>query len=153
METKKYEYKSYKYDELTDDAKETAIEKLSDINVDCEWWDYDGHLELSEKEMKARHITSGEYQGSMLIHKKLYFDIDRGQYIEFVDLQIDNGTAFRKFLRIPKVLYDNCELTFVNGRNCNTRLEVEPIDRDFTPKQQDIVDRAIEIFSDKVHEA
>ena len=31
--------KVYPFDELSDDAKETAIECLSEINVDYEWWD------------------------------------------------------------------------------------------------------------------
>jgi len=33
------ETKVYKYEELTESAKENAIERLSDINVDYEWWD------------------------------------------------------------------------------------------------------------------
>jgi len=30
----------YKFSELSEDAKEKAIEKLSDINVDFDWWEY-----------------------------------------------------------------------------------------------------------------
>ena len=31
--------KVYKFNELSDTAKQTAIEKLYDINVDCDWFD------------------------------------------------------------------------------------------------------------------
>jgi len=30
----------YPFGELTDDAKQTALEQLADINVDHEWWDF-----------------------------------------------------------------------------------------------------------------
>ena len=33
------ETKVYKYDELNDEAKEKAVEKLYDINVQFDWWD------------------------------------------------------------------------------------------------------------------
>ena len=34
------ETKVYKFEELSDVAKQTALESLSDINVDYEWWDF-----------------------------------------------------------------------------------------------------------------
>ena len=39
MEIIKREYKAYTFDELTEEAQYKAIEHLSDINVDYEWWD------------------------------------------------------------------------------------------------------------------
>lgn len=33
------EIKAYTFDELSDDAKKRAISKLSDINVDYDWWE------------------------------------------------------------------------------------------------------------------
>ncbi|MCP5006541.1 MAG: hypothetical protein GY941_21765 [Planctomycetes bacterium] len=33
-------YKVFKFDELPDSAKEKAIYRYADINVDHEWWDY-----------------------------------------------------------------------------------------------------------------
>jgi hypothetical protein len=56
------ETKVYKFDELSDEAKEKAIEKLSDINVDYEWW-------------------NGVYMDAENIGLKIdEFDIDRGSY-------------------------------------------------------------------------
>ena len=63
------ETKVYKFDELTDRAKEKAIEELYDINVDYEWWDsiYDDAEQIGLK------INA--------------FDIDRGSYVkgEFIE--------------------------------------------------------------------
>lgn len=39
MREKTVTTKIYKFDELSDEAKQTAIEGLGDINVDHEWWD------------------------------------------------------------------------------------------------------------------
>lgn len=45
---KTIQIKIYQFDELSDDAKEYAINQLSDINVDCQWYDcvYDDIKEL-----------------------------------------------------------------------------------------------------------
>lgn len=40
MIMKTIELNLYKFDELSDQAKQTAIEKLSDINVDYDWWQF-----------------------------------------------------------------------------------------------------------------
>lgn len=159
MDTRTIEYIAYDYNELSEEAKQKAIEELEGINVDHEWWDYDGHLDLSAKEMAARHITMPEYPSSGIFsHKHLYFDLDRGQSIEFDGLTVNDDNVFRKFLRISKQLWDNCDYSFSQPSHSrfnanNTKLVIEPIDGDFTEKQQVIVDRAIKIFSDKVFEA
>lgn len=36
---KTIEIQLYKFDELSEDSQQTAIDKNRDINVDCEWWD------------------------------------------------------------------------------------------------------------------
>lgn len=62
MRTDTVKTKVYQFSELIDEAKETAFEKLYDINVDYEWWDsiYDDAENIGIK------ITE--------------FDIDRGSY-------------------------------------------------------------------------
>jgi hypothetical protein len=63
------ETKAYKFEELTDQQKEKAIDKLYDISVDHDWWDsvYDDAEQIGLK------ITE--------------FDIDRGSYCngEFIE--------------------------------------------------------------------
>jgi hypothetical protein len=69
-----------KYDELPDDVKDTAIEKLWDINVDYEWWDstYDDAARIGLK------ITS--------------FDIDRASYCngDFKNSPLETANAILK---------------------------------------------------------
>jgi hypothetical protein len=54
----------YPFDELTDDAKQTALEQLADINVDFEWWEF-------------------TYEDAANVGIKITgFDLDRGSYCE-----------------------------------------------------------------------
>ena len=56
----------YKFDELSEEAKEKAIERLADINVDYEWW-------------------NGVYEDAENIGLKIVeFDLDRGPYAKGV---------------------------------------------------------------------
>lgn len=167
METKTCSYKALKFDELTDEAKRKAVEQLYDINLVFDWWDGDCYLELSEKEIEARHIKMSEkwweHQGNipgeypaysgLFKWKALYFDIDRGQYIQFDQLEVTDDNIFRVFLRIPKRLWEKCSYYFEAGRRNNTRLVLESSESDFTDRERDIIIRAEKIFSDKVHEA
>lgn len=59
----------YSFDELSDDAKQKAIESLSDINIDYYWY-YDEYLE----------DIASEY-GIKLVWSDLCFDLDRGSYL------------------------------------------------------------------------
>lgn len=162
----------YKFDELSDEAKDKALEKLRDINVDFdEWWYDDGMLELSDKEMKSRHIKlsdkwyeksphaniSGEYPAyTGLFHKSVSaFDFDRNSYIQFSKIEVNDDDIFRKFLRIPKRLWNNVYYHFDNyGRYSNTEFTIEANDNGtFTDKQLEIINRAIKIMNDKISEA
>lgn len=40
-------YTVYSFDELSEDAKQKAIENLYDINVDYDWWSYDDSKEIA----------------------------------------------------------------------------------------------------------
>ncbi len=175
----------YSFDELEDDAQDKAVENLAEINVIHDWWDYDGLLGLTAQEMKDRHITMsdrwwesdkpknkagniiGEYPAytGLFTYDKLFFDINRDNYIQFQDLVVNDGETFRKFLRIPKRLWEVCDWWFETPTGYNyqgpTRLRVEPDKWDersqdyteFTEHQQSIVDRAVDIMKDKIDEA
>jgi hypothetical protein len=167
LKTVAREFKVFYFDELSDGAKEKAIQEYSDINVDHEWWDYDGKLDLSEAEMKAVHIKMrekwwehvgnipGEYPAytGLFKHGAISFDIDRRSYLQFKDLTVMDDNIFRLWLRIPKWLWEHCSYSFNDGRENSTRIEFEHDERDFTPRERDIIIRSEQIFSGKVHEA
>ena len=63
----------YKFDELSDDGKKKVIEKLWDLNVDYEWWEFI----YEDAEQVGLEITE--------------FDLDRGAYVKgkFTQAAID----------------------------------------------------------------
>lgn len=90
----------YKFEELSDDAKYKAIEKLWDINVDYDWWQW-------------------TYEDAEEIGLKLTeFDLDRGQYCKgyFID------TAEHTAKKIIKNHGDTCE-TYKDAQNYLSDLE------------------------------
>ena len=75
MEAISLNYVFYTFDELPDDAKESALEKLCDSNVDYEWWEYtvDDAKEIGIKisEFDIDHGTiKGEYYDDAVDVKK-----------------------------------------------------------------------------------
>lgn len=71
------ETKVYRFDELSDDAKEHAIDKLCSINVDYEWWD------------------CGFDDAAMVKLKITGFDLDRNRHCagEFIKYAEDTARA------------------------------------------------------------
>lgn len=186
MRTVVEEYQVMTFDELTEDQQEKAIEKNYDINVDHGWWEGDYHLCLSEAEMKSRRIKFTSWEDRQELHKdafnsrgniigeypaytglfsydKIYFEF--GSHIQFEDLEVNCDETFRKYLRIPKRLWEVCSWSFYVERysSCQNSTTFS-IDADkwderlqnytcFTDKQQAIVDRAEEIMNDKIADA
>lgn len=157
----------YNYDELPEDVKEKVIQNLYDINVDYEWWDYDGHTGFTLKELqRMRLVNASNLPCDLLKFKEMYFSLDRDYYIQFVDADFTDDELARRFLRVPKKLWNQVTWNIIDqpGRNGNTRLEYEANfdysdysayahQKEFTSKQIEILDRACEIFSDKISEA
>ncbi len=160
MYTKIITKEVYTYDELPEDVKERVLDKHRYINVDEDYWfDYDGKTGFSAKEIAKYHLDI-EHSDDLLTYKTLYFDLDRGSYIQFVDAEFKHDETARKFLGVPKKLWDRTNWTINDcpGREVNTRLEWEFTDNagysiNPTPKQEEILDRAVERFSDKMDEA
>jgi hypothetical protein len=152
----------YEFDELSEDVKEKVLDNERYINVDdSHWYDYEGHTGFTSKELKRMRVDVKDAPDELITWKNLYFDLDRGWYIQFTDAQWKDEEIARKFLRVPKKLWERVEWSFENanyGGNCHgtTKLEFENSywdDRDFTDKQAEILERAVEIFSDKMEEA
>ena len=71
MQLEKREYKTYEFDELSEEAKEKAINDNYDINVDYGWYYDDPTLDLAEE--YGLKVSLGE----------MCFDLDRGSYVYF----------------------------------------------------------------------
>lgn len=79
------EHTVYDFDELSDDAKQKAIENLYDINVDYDWWD--GDLEW---------FNSDFFNPIGLHVEQMYFDLDRGAYIAFDNVEVTDEKKLLK---------------------------------------------------------
>lgn len=118
-------FRVYKFDELPKEAQEKALETYREINVNYDWWDSDGWLELSQKEMDDAGITMSEYEGGTIYEwKQMWFDIDRGSYVQFDQLSVKRDNLFRKFLGVPESTWKKVSYRFDNSsRERNTKLE------------------------------
>ena len=150
----------FKFEELSENAQAKVLDNERYINVDGDfWYDYDGKTGFSSDEIKKYHLK-GEESDDLLTYKKLYFDLDRGQYIQFIGCEFNHEETARKYLGIPKKLWDNINWHFTNrdfggSSHENTKIVFECLydDRDFNEKEQKIIDQAVERFDNKVFEA
>lgn len=147
----------YKFDELPEAAQDKAIERYWDINVDFDWWDGDGLTGFTAAEI-AKHHLDVKHCDDLLTYDHLYFDLDRGQYIQFDNCRFAHDETARKFLGVPAAIWERVDWCFNNphygGGNCGTTsLDYDWTgDKELTPKQTTILNRAVERFSDKMHE-
>jgi len=143
----------YQFNELSEEAKEKAVNELRDINTEySSWWDHDGLLDLSAKELKSRRIT----EHLTLSYKLVSFDFVR-HHIRFESVEVNNDDAFRKFLRVHKRLWKKCHYAFYYPSYPSTAKTVFEIEHQeglsFTDKEEEILDRACKIMNDKINEA
>jgi hypothetical protein len=152
------ETKVYKFNELSEEAKENAIDKLRDINVDYDgWWEDDFLLDIGLPKNILNKIDNGYV---MFNWERIYFSLDRDRYIQFVNLEVEDKyiDLFRQFLGIPKALWKNVYYEFVDSSYANTDTTIEFehqewTDKDFTEKQWIILDKAKEKFNNLVYNA
>lgn len=132
MKTKTYTV--YKFKELSPETQDKIIENYRDINVDYEWWQDETLLNIPEATWKC-----------------IYFDLDRGSYLQFEDLKISRSEEFRKVLNLPKKLWDMIDYSFYSSRNNNTEIEFDG--EGLSKSDQETLHTSVEKFSDVVHEA
>lgn len=84
MQTIKKSYFVYKFDELSEEAQDHAIEKLYDINVQYDWWLFDDTF----------YYFGQEDYGIEVNMREICFDLDRGSYVYF-DTH-DHGSKYDK---------------------------------------------------------
>ncbi len=135
-------YTVYKYDELSDKAKDKVIEKLYDLNIDHEWWDcrYEGFKEdLKEIGLEC---------------KTFYFSLDRDYNIEANGLRIDDINKFvRSFDEKVKDSVISAAEIFLEhhtGRNSWSTFTVNYDIPDRCPKLQKAVNRLVDACNEKL---
>ena len=145
------------------EIKENAIEKMGEsyyeYNEFCSWIvDCDYLFEPKHKEIVDLYKSEGkEYKRALIDHNplKVYFSLDRDRYLDASEaLTIDDDYMFLRWLGIPKNMVDNVYYTIGKSGHYSpeTIIEFEENDSDieFTDEQNEILDEAVEKFSDHV---
>jgi len=81
MQVQKREYKTYKLNELTEEAQQKAIECLYDINIDYDWWTF------TLEDIAAQAL---DWYGIQFEPEHACFDLDRGSYF-YIDAKHDGS--------------------------------------------------------------
>lgn len=145
--------KLYEFDELPEDIKEKVLDKERYINVEhFDWWDYDGHTGFSAEEIK-KHGLELEHAGDLLTWNKMYFSLDYGEYIQFNNPGFAHDETARRFLGVPKKIWENTHWEFINHRETTTRLSWEYGNDFLTDKAEKALNHAVNKFYDKMKEA
>jgi hypothetical protein len=88
----------YKFQELSDKAKEKALEKMYEINIDNDWWDF-----LYEGFKEELHEVG-------LDCDTFYFSLDRDYHITPEKLRFTDLKLFIKKLVLFRLDYNNIKL-------------------------------------------
>lgn len=167
-------YTTWKFEEVSDKIKDKIYEKYRYFNVEDSWWyEYDGKTGFTSKEVERMGVDLKDVPDELIKYKNIYFDIDRGWYIQFTNASFVDDEIARKFLCVPKEIWDRTSWSFENrdyGGSCHgtTKLvydfdeykydeEYDGLSDEELKKLEEeaerILDNAVEIFSDKMEEA
>ena len=155
-------YMTWKFEEASEELKQKIYDRYRYFNVEDDfWYDYDGKTGFTQDEIERMGLKLEDVPDELLRYKKIYFDIDRSWYIQFVDAEFLDDEIARKFLGVSKELWENTiwEIEDCPHRNSSTRLTYKfnyyDFDEqdDFTDEEIVILDKAVEIFEDKIEEA
>jgi len=146
----------YKFEELSDKAKEKALMENYDVNVSCNWWDFDGIMGFNQEELnkaKAEGIVLPVISADVES-----FDLDQRSYLTIKNIKYDSEDRLCNWLKIPKKLHNYTSIRFSKFQG-STSIDVS-IEMDVpneTPQYldfiQNIVDRAETIWADKIEDA
>lgn len=145
----------YKFDELSEKAQDKAVENLYDINVgDDFWYDYDGKTGFSQEEIDLLHknglAKDHKIPDELIDHDEIYFDIDRGSYIQLVNPSFSDSEVARCFCGISKRIWSLLEHRFyvTDRRNGDTKIEFSYCGN----KEFKAVNAAIEQAEERINE-
>ena len=163
---KTIQVKLYKFSELSEEAKETAVNKererryndtdLAQFAIDDDYLFEPKHEDLVKVfGEKYNELFDTAKANPMLgnTRKNLLFDYDRGQYIDCeLSLEVNNDGLFLTWLGIPKELHIYLEYNIYTPmyRGSNTKIEFTVFDKEneFTEEETSLLEDASEKFSD-----
>ena len=111
---KTIEIKLYKFEELSKEAKQNAIEDTRNSyyeNNDFSEWAIDDCALLEPKEKELQKLFGKEYNFPLIKNnRKIYFDTDRNRHLDISRaMEITNSNQFLNWLGLNKRLIDKCD--------------------------------------------
>jgi len=156
------EFEVANFDDLPEDVKERALENYRYINVEHDWWDFEGLLDFSEEELEKWPADMREkyLESKMLLfsYKIGAFEFDRDTYLQFEEVKVNDEDMFYSWLGIPQSMRDKVHYVFstptgsVWSGERSTNLEFR-VDEELTGSEASILENATLEFKNKVHEA
>ena len=125
--------KIYTFNELSEEAKDTAVENLRrsyyDYN-DFAGWAVDNCSLFEPKHNELEELFGTEYKFPLIenTRKNIFFDTDRNYFLDCQEaMQVTNDTHFLKWLGINEELAEKTDYKIYtpNGRNSDTIIEFE----------------------------
>ena len=146
------ETKVYPFNELSEEAKENAINNIRDLDHDFAEWAIDDCSLFEPKERDLEVLLGKDYSFPLFKNnrKNIYFD----NFLECDKaIEITNDIHFFRWLNIPKRLANKVDYNIhtSNHRNSSTTIEFDKREYfNITDKENIILDLAIEKFESHI---
>ena len=150
------ETKVYSFNELSEEAKENAINNIRDLDHDFTDWAVDDCSLFEPKERDLEVLLGKDYRFPLFKNnrKNIYFEFDRYTFLECDKaIEITNDAHFFKWLNIPKRLANKLEYEIYtpNYTNSSTKIEFSHYKQnDFTDIEQDYLGQAMNKFESHI---
>tara|TARA_Y100000593_G_scaffold41867_1_gene80248 strand:+ start:400 stop:1146 length:747 start_codon:yes stop_codon:yes gene_type:complete len=110
----------YHFDDLSESAKEKALEDARNNKAQFsleDFADFDGII----YDEKTGFTESDVFTG----YTQRYYDLDRGHYIQFPDLEVKDENKLLKMLGLPKSILEKITISFISKNEQNTEIEFD----------------------------
>jgi len=148
VKEKKYEirrYKVYSFENLTKESQEKALENYrywaveNENLVDQDDFLMDMGLKEKTLEVARRKVGQGN---TLFVWKTAYYNLDRQNYLQFVELEVRDDEAFRQELGVSKKTWDKVHYNFDNSGEKDTEINFESYDTELTNKEKNELQNA-----------
>lgn len=148
----------YKFEELSNEAKEVAIEQIR--NTYYEWndfanWATDDCSLFEPKQEELIELFGKEYKFPLIenTRKNIYFNTDRNWFLDCVDaIEITNDNQFLKWLGLTDEIINNEDFSFhifnPNYRNADTTIDFDGFDSKF----DEVISNAQDKFNEHIQD-
>jgi hypothetical protein len=150
--------KLYMFEELSEEAKETAIEQVRDSYYeynDFAEWAIDDCALFEPKDEELSTLFKDEYKFPLLenTRNKIYFNTERGSYLDCENaLIVTNNEQFLLWLGIPQEVSEGEDFDYSiftpSYRGSSTTINFDGYSSDFDDVVQDAIDKFKEHISD-----